>query len=85
MGHPETGAVFSKHMVEEFILLGPGKWRKGGHQQFDMCLKCLGQTVSDMSDTSGVTDPCLKSGMFLSGSDVIVWHLSGHSLFNHPT
>ena len=37
--------------------------------------------MSDMSDTSGVPDPCLKSGVFLSGSDLIVWNLSGHSLF----
>jgi len=35
------------------------------HQQFDMCLKCLGQNMS------GVTDLCLKSGMFLSGSGII--------------
>jgi len=49
-------------------------------------LECLGQTVSDMSDTSGVTDLCLNSGMFLSGSGIIVWHLSGHSLFSlHQT
>ena len=56
------------------------------HQHFDVCLKCLGQTLSDMSDMSGVTDMCLESGMFLSGSDIIVWHLSGHRLFSlHQT
>ena len=45
-----------------------------------MHLKCLGQTLSDMSDMSGVTDMCLESGMFLSGSDIIVRHSSGHRL-----
>ena len=52
------------------------------HQQIDMHLKCLGQMLSDMSDTSGVTDPCLESGMFLSGSGIIVWCPSGHRLFS---
>ena len=56
------------------------------HQQFDMCLKCLGQTLSDMSDMSGVTDPHLESGMFLSGSGIIVWRPSGHRLISlHQT
>ena len=56
------------------------------HQQFVECLKCLGQTMSGMSDTSGVPDPCLNSGAFLSGSGIIVWSLSGHSLFStHQT
>ena len=50
------------------------------HQQFDVCLKCLGQNMS------GVTDPCLKSGMFLSGSGIFDWHLSGHRQFSpHQT
>ena len=56
------------------------------HQQNDVRLKCLGQMLSDMSDTSGVTDPHLESGMFLSGSGIIVWCLSGHRLFSsHQT
>jgi len=51
--------------------------------------------VSEMSGTDSVRhvrhircprpmseNPCLKSGMFLSGSDIIIWHLSGHSLFS---
>jgi len=60
--------------------------RAGEHQQFVECLKCLGQTMSGMSDTSGVPDPCLNSGVFLSGSGIIVWSLSGHSLFStHQT